>query len=1114
MEKISHYQIVESIGHGGMGVVYKAFDSVLERDVAIKVMHRHLLNDPQNNRRFLREAQAAAKLVHPNIVTIYEIGESQDGMYIVMEYVNGFPLSKYLNDKIQIDWHAAIEFSAKLLDGLSAAHKVGILHRDIKTDNILVTEDGGLKVLDFGIAKLSTQVGMTVAGDILGTVEYMAPEQMLGEPLDARCDIYSTGVVLYQLLTGKLPFQGDAPVTVLYKKLNEDPVPPSYYNNSVHNELDLIVLKALNRDRDQRWATAAEFAQALRTYLQREEKGSDASSETTMFQLDLEFDENEVEEFSGNFRRVFVGRREEYLKLSRIFNQVLKSHGQTVVLKGEAGVGKTTLANNFQNFARSKQAWLLYGACLYQEGMDAFLPFLEGLRGFFQENNQYVTDEEKHKIKELIRERIPFLSEFTERFTTSFGSLDSNIFQAENGQQVNLIEGIYLLLSVLSEMRPIVIMIDDLQWADEASLRLFHYLARHVTNHRIMQMGITRTDRYDLQQDGKPGMVVEVLSRMRQEGISREVLINRFSRDESDKLIDLSLLHTLFSDEFYHRVYEETKGNPFFLLETLKMLAEKGDIYQKDNFWYDKQEMKKIEVPNRVEDVFIRRLSALNEREREILQVASVIGNKFDTSVLTKILEEPKIRVLKILQHIQHELQILASNEDGFQFEHPMLRELLYGEIPYPLRKEYHAMIAAEMDKMYQGKFGSVVGEVAEHWRRAGNYRKAIPCLYQAGLRDFRISACKEASIYFENLLDSLEKSQLDLPEGMSYQEIYLDLGICYEEIGRWEDSVAIFNQLFVESQKNGDFNKQIDALRRIGRVKIKLGEWEEALKDFDQCLKLVRKHKVPNMISRLYNNIGVIHFSRGDYQLALEYFEKTLESTDDPLSDFDVAHALTNIGIIHNIHGKYRQALERYRKALEIYQAKKHSQNMAQVYHNLGMTYSDMQEWENALDAYQKSYQLATEVEDKQLMALINLNIGKVHLRSGDLTAAKTYADKALKFFKRVFDVISVAEVYHIYGVLFSKKNDPQRAEKFFQESIKINQEKEYPNGLAEVCEEYADFCRKQGKDKQAIVHYHLAADALRKMNLPEKAAQVKKKIKQLSPKAEVLDNREKLYV
>ena len=137
-------------------MVYKAFDSVLEREVAIKVMHKHLLNDQQNNQRFLREAQAAAKLVHPNIVTIYEIGEFENGVYIVMEYANGFSLSKYLEENAEIDGHVAIDFSAKLLDGQSTAHKVGILHRDIKTDNILVTEEGGLKVLDFGIAKLST----------------------------------------------------------------------------------------------------------------------------------------------------------------------------------------------------------------------------------------------------------------------------------------------------------------------------------------------------------------------------------------------------------------------------------------------------------------------------------------------------------------------------------------------------------------------------------------------------------------------------------------------------------------------------------------------------------------------------------------------------------------------------------------------------------------------------------------------------------------------------------------------------------------------------------------------------------------------------------------------
>ncbi|MFQ6112477.1 MAG: protein kinase [bacterium] len=444
MKQIKHYKIVELLGSGGMGEVHKAFDSVLERDVAIKIMHRHLLDDEKIDARFMREARAAARLVHPNIVTIHEVGKAKCGRYIVMEYVNGIPLTKYLRTEEKIKPESAIKLTIQILNGLFCAHSMGILHRDIKPDNILVASNDVAKILDFGIAKITAKEGLTAAGDILGTVEFMAPEQMLGEDVDHRCDIYATGVVLYQILTKRLPFTGENPVAILYKILNEDPVPPSYYNSEVGQELDQAVLRAIHKSKEERWETAAAFSEALEAILRSGTYPAvsfQAEDSDTLSDLDTEIEVAKSD--LTKLRSVFIGREKEFKRLVNLFSQASRNQGQTVILTGEAGVGKSTLAPRLREYAEKNQAWVLYGACLYQEGMEPYLPFIDALRGFFSKESHSLSEKERLNLKNMVREKVPLLLEFTERFQTNFGPRIPTTAQEGDSAKDNMFEGIY-----------------------------------------------------------------------------------------------------------------------------------------------------------------------------------------------------------------------------------------------------------------------------------------------------------------------------------------------------------------------------------------------------------------------------------------------------------------------------------------------------------------------------------------------------------------------------------------------------------------------------------------------------------------------------------------------
>jgi len=261
-QTISHYRILEKLGEGGMGVVYKAEDTKLDRIVALKFLPSHQNASDGSNARFLREARAASALNHPNVCTIYDIKEFEEQTFIVMEYVEGQTLCKA---KEGMSVARAVEVIAQVADGLAAAHEKGIVHRDIKADNIMVRTDGRAQIMDFGLAKLPGVSLLTRAGSTVGTTAYMSPEQAQGAEADHRTDIFSLGVVLYEVLAGQLPFKGTHEAAVMYEVINVDPQPSSTVNPDVQPNVDAVVMKCLEKDKEKRYQSAREVSADLRS---------------------------------------------------------------------------------------------------------------------------------------------------------------------------------------------------------------------------------------------------------------------------------------------------------------------------------------------------------------------------------------------------------------------------------------------------------------------------------------------------------------------------------------------------------------------------------------------------------------------------------------------------------------------------------------------------------------------------------------------------------------------------------------------------------------------------------------------------------------------------------
>ena len=251
----NRYEILERIGTGGMAVVYKAKCHRLNRLVAVKILKSDLAQDEDFRRRFNAEAAAVAQLSHPNIVSVYDVSRGGDTEYIVMELIDGITLKQYMEKRGQLNWRESLHFITQIMRGLSHAHSRGIVHRDIKPQNVMVLRDGSVKVADFGIACLENSA-QTLTQEALGSVHYISPEQARGDRTDARSDIYSAGVVLYEMLTGRLPFEGDSAVSVAIQHLSSIPLAPREINPDIPEQLELICMKAMAPDLDRRYPSA------------------------------------------------------------------------------------------------------------------------------------------------------------------------------------------------------------------------------------------------------------------------------------------------------------------------------------------------------------------------------------------------------------------------------------------------------------------------------------------------------------------------------------------------------------------------------------------------------------------------------------------------------------------------------------------------------------------------------------------------------------------------------------------------------------------------------------------------------------------------------------------
>ena len=636
------YEIRALLGAGGMGQVYRAFDSRLGREIALKVIRRSAVDDESALDRLLREATLASALNHPNIVTIYETGVVGADRYIAMELIEGATLRQLAAQGLPLS--RIVGIARQVAEALAVAHAQQIVHRDIKPDNVMVRPDGYVKLLDFGLARAqpdrygsgATGAGpaSTEAGLILGTIGYMAPEQARGETVSAEADVFSLGVLLYELVTGRHPFMAASQLGTLNALLWETPEPPSLLNPELPRALDQLILESLQKD--QRLRPGASEVM-YRLALAHDSNIATALSSVTVAPRRLAASTN------------VVGREDELAAIGHEFERAQKGKARILVVSGEAGVGKTTLVDAFVSELEERGEPVRVGRGRCSErlaGTEAYLPVLEALESLQR-------SEQLGSLTRLVRALAP--SWYAQLMPPSENDSSAARLAAETagGSQERLKREIAALLEEAGRMQPIVLWFDDLHWADPSTTDLIGYLARRLDNTRLLIIATVRPS--ELAQSRHPFLALKLDLVAR--GLCREITPTYLSEAAVERYIALQFPDHAFPSGFAGMIHDRTEGNPLFMADVLRDLRRRQIIVQQDGRWTTTENVSAIarEMPESIRSLIQRKMDALEDADRRLLAAASVQGMDFDSAIAAAVVQSGEEEVESRLDRLERE---------------------------------------------------------------------------------------------------------------------------------------------------------------------------------------------------------------------------------------------------------------------------------------------------------------------------------------------------------------------------------------------------------------------------------------------------------------------------
>lgn len=803
---INHYRIVSLLGKGGMGEVWLAEDTRLHRKVALKLLPAEFTREHDRVRRFEREARTASALNHPHILTIYETGQQDNRHFIASEFVEGRTLRQVIAQG-NLTLPTTLDIITQIASALAAAHEAGIVHRDIKPENVMLRPDGYVKVLDFGLAKLTERRGdgamgrqgeeadtlladsprppvagsLTMPGIVMGTVRYMSPEQARGLEVDGRSDIFSLGIMLYEMIAGRVPFEGTTNMDVMAAILNCEPLPLPKH---VVPALQPIIQKALCKDCAQRYQSARDLQRELKDLSleiefaarQRRSSGTTtphAEAETILSPNDAPL-------------RCVVGREKERAALHAAVKVANTGRGSLLCVTGEPGIGKSTLVEDFlTELSNAQSCQIARGRCSERlAGTEAYLPLLEALDALCQD----------HQIAAQMRQLAP--TWYAQVASVSEDDLATQKLLAEvkAASQERMKRELGAFLQVVGQTKPLVLFFDDLHWADVSTIDMLAYLAAKFDAMRVLIVATYRPS--DMLLSKHP--FLQLKPDLQARGLCHELQLAFLTQTEIEQYLAFEFPQHHFTPDFAKLIHTKTEGSPLFMADLVRYLRDRSVIANTSGAWKLEQSLPDLEreLPESVRGMIERKIAQLSEEDRKLLNVASVQGYEFDSAVVAQVLNIDADEVEERLEKLERVFAFVTLTSEAefpnrtltlkYRFVHVLYQNAMYSSLRVTRKASLCAAVAQSLLEFYGAQSHSVAGELANLFESARDFAKSAEQFAVAAQQAAQVFANAEAITLARRGLQVLQTMPASAERNRHELSLLLTLGLALAATTFW----------------------------------------------------------------------------------------------------------------------------------------------------------------------------------------------------------------------------------------------------------------------------------------------------------------------------------------
>ena len=820
---VGRYQLIECIGAGGMGEVYLAYDPHLDRRVAIKLLPAHLAADAVARERLRREALAAAALDHPFICKIFEVAEEADAVFLVMEYVRGETLLTRMRAS-RMSFSEALRIAGEIAEAIEEAHANNLVHRDLKPANIMLTGQGRVKVMDFGLAKKEPSSGpgetltidgaqLTARGTAVGTPGYMSPEQLTGAPLDRRSDLFSFGIILCEILTGKHPFQRSSALETMTAILRDPP--------------DLSV------------SASSELSPGLMVLLRRLLAKSPGERYLSMLDVRADMVRLAVQSAAEPDKEVtppiaLIGRDQERTELLRLVDAALAGRGSLALIGGEPGIGKTHLTRAILSEAARRGCFTIVGHCYDMEGAPPYVPFIEML-----EYCARVAPRESFRY--TIGDSAPEVAKLMPELRRIFPDIPPPIELPPEQQRRFLFNAYREFVERSARLTPIVAVFEDLHWADEPTLLLLRHLAQTVATIPVLLIGTYREVDLDVTRP-----FASVLQSWIREKMATRLSLRRLG------VAGVEAMLTALSGQappplFVRTVFDETEGNPFFVEEVFRYLLEQGELFDERGAWRSGLRADELQVPQGVRLVIGRRLERLREETRRVLTTAAVIGRSFSLRLLEDLESARPDAALDAVEEAER-AHLVAAERTGremrFHFAHELVRQTLAQALSMPRRQRLHARVADAIERIYGANLESQASALAHHLYQAGaaaDLEKTITYLMMAARLTSTGAAHEEALANIDHALSLVEAEQHPRTA-----ELHAARGAALRSLSRFVEAVEAYERAVTCFIETGNVAGAAEASFHLGYIHLWNVDGPRAWAVIDRAVQLIGTEPSP----------------------------------------------------------------------------------------------------------------------------------------------------------------------------------------------------------------------------------------------------------------------------